>query len=361
MAPTKSNLDKLKDAKDDAINAAVDHCKRGLGSERSAVKLFDVNRGTLRARLADGREGLQKRGPEVLLTDAYESNLVEWIIKLNADRRPPTRADIVKEAQKWINWNEIPIPNVADPWARWSPGSRFFDRLFDRHPELSKKVPQIFNDKRHLQECVPVVDDYFQKLLEVLYGEHKFIDKPWNIYGTDETMQRMKDKQGTVIGVTGTHCASRERSAYDQGHVTLLPFVRAAAHPDVPNDTQWMPPLVIVADPGMHKMADGTWSPWSASYNAITGAPEGTAWTRTKKGSVTLEIFIADILPFFVQHLPPRADDEWVLLLLDGAAVHGLENIKVIEFCRANRIHLFAYPPDLTHILQGLDKAAFKS
>ena len=43
MAPTKSNVDKLKDAKDDAINAAVDFCKRGLGSERSAVKLFDVN------------------------------------------------------------------------------------------------------------------------------------------------------------------------------------------------------------------------------------------------------------------------------------------------------------------------------
>ncbi len=51
---------------------------------------------------------------------------------------------------------------------------------------------------------MPVVDDYFRKLLEVLYGEHnlKFIDRPWNIYGTDETMQRMKDKQGrgSVIG-----------------------------------------------------------------------------------------------------------------------------------------------------------------
>jgi hypothetical protein len=43
VPPIKSNLDKAKDPKDDAINAAVDFCKRGLGSERSAVKLFDVN------------------------------------------------------------------------------------------------------------------------------------------------------------------------------------------------------------------------------------------------------------------------------------------------------------------------------
>ena len=48
------------------------------------------------------------------------------------------------------------------------------------------------------------------------------------------------------------------------------------------------------------------------------------------------------------------------MLLLDGARVHGLQDLEIIEFCRANKVHLFAYPPDLTHLLQGLDKVVFR-
>ena len=38
---------------------------------------------------------------------------------------------------------------------------------------------------------------------------HGFMQKPWSIYSTDETQQRMKDAQDTVVGVLGEQTASR--------------------------------------------------------------------------------------------------------------------------------------------------------
>ena len=48
-----------------------------------------------------------------------------------------------------------------------------------------------------------------------------------------------------------------------------------------------------------------------------------------------------------------------VLLLTDGHKTHI--NIDVIDLCRDNGIALFYLPPHMTHALQPLDVAVFKS
>ena len=59
--------------------------------------------------------------------------------------------------------------------------------------------------------------------------------------------------------------------------------------------------------------------------------------TRSKKGSVTKRIFLHSILPWFAKQVDKhRAPDEYVAMLLDGALMHGLKDLEVLDFCRTH-------------------------
>ena len=58
----------------------------------------------------------------------------------------------------------------------------------------------------------------------------------------------------------------------------------------------------------------------------------------------------------FAQMIPPSRP---VLLVLDGHGSHF--TIDVIEYARANEIHMPCLPSHMSHVLQPLDVGVFKS
>ena len=213
-----------------ALIAAVDHAKKFQRSESEAARLYGVSRQTLRRRLEDEHEGLKKRGPECFLGDEFEAELVAWIIALDKDRRPPCRAQVIAQCQSYIDWHCLVVPGAKNPSADWHPDSDWWSGFFARHPEVSEKIPQVFDDKRRLQECEPVVDHHFAELWKVLCM-HDFLKKPWNIYATDESHNAMKVRSGKKLGQKGGHRADSRLKAADGTHVTFFPVCRAAQHP----------------------------------------------------------------------------------------------------------------------------------
>lgn len=85
------------------------------------------------------------------------------------------------------------------------------------------------------------------------------------------------------------------------------------------------------------------------------GAYPNTFFQVSDNGWITKKLFF-EWFKLFVQAISPIRP---VLLILDGHTSHI--TINVIEFARANEIHLLCLPSHTSHVLQPLDVGAFKS
>ena len=80
----------------------------------------------------DRKQGLRKRGHRPFLKD-LEPSLVEWIELRERERRPVYRAELAEECQRYIDWNEIPLPKgTKNRWRPWKPTQDWWDSFFDQ-------------------------------------------------------------------------------------------------------------------------------------------------------------------------------------------------------------------------------------
>lgn len=115
---------------------------------------------------------------------------------------------------------------------------------------------------------------------------------------------------------------------------------------------------------GVAVSAEGDWSTplfvlngQTITDNYMAGAPKGSMFTMSQKGSITSDIFLS-WLKEFASRLPKDRKHPIILLVDQHTSRYSL---PVIEFCRANRILLLAFPPNCTHLLQPLDRLVFSS
>lgn len=284
MAPNQSQRYSRAQLMDEAMEAAIDYVQKFPRGKTEAAQLFGVSRASLFRCLKEGRTGLKQRGPDCWLGE-FENELIDWCVQREKERRPVYYEDLKAEVNRYITWNEIPIPGAKDPWGEWNPTAdwkeAFLRRAKKRGTPISLKACGTFDNKRAVQECVPVVDKHFADLEKVL-KEYKLEEHPHNIYGFDETKLHFKVNKGKAFGRRGQQVADKStNSAGEAVHVTLGPFVRAAPHPKIPNDSQWLPPFVVVADSSIPKdtnmevTEDELKSKWN--FNPLVGAPNGNA------------------------------------------------------------------------------------
>ena len=85
------------------------------------------------------------------------------------------------------------------------------------------------------------------------------------------------------------------------------------------------------------------------------GAYPNTVFHVSDNGWITKYLFF-EWFKMFAQMIPPSRP---VLLVLDGHGSHI--TIDVIEYARANKIHMLCLPSHTSHVLQPLDVGGFKS
>lgn len=290
---------------------------------------FGLPRGQLRCRF-QGSNAVphNNNNPNSKLSKAEEKALCNYIDRLDRINLGVNH-EILRDAANVIlrakaNPKATEIPTVSEVWA-----NRFYKR-YGYTRQRQKKM----DAAREASESIPVINEYFRKLKEVidLHG----ID-PADIWNMDETGFRLSMANDTFI------ITKRRRS-----HYFGLPENRESATTiEAISGGGEYTPLFVILSGSQH------FAPW---YQQRELDPR-TAIAVSPTGYSNDELSLAWI-KHFDKHTLKSARSSKRLLILDGHGSHYTR--EFIQYCEEHNIIPFGLPPHLIYILQPLDVVVFQ-
>nr|XP_023026974.1 uncharacterized protein LOC111514962 [Leptinotarsa decemlineata] len=188
---------------------ALQAVKNGM-SVRTAAKEFNIARRTIRNHLLSGKTE-KKLGRTSCLTLEQESELCEIIFRLADVGMPLTSTVIRRSVHEYCQRNGIPAPftdkNIA--------GRKWLKLFLGRHPEVVKRKSQFMNPARSAKLNKFIVNDYFEKLREVML-KLDILQSPQRIFNIDEKGCRLNIHKLQQVyackGVKRVHLISQEHA-----------------------------------------------------------------------------------------------------------------------------------------------------
>ena len=156
------------------------------------------------------------------------------------------------------------------------------------------------------------------------------IERPDKIYNIDESWFNPRNEKKQKVVVNGASAMPYKVFQGAHAHVTLTLCIRA--------DGEWVPPMFTFKGsiPGNDDLH-------------VTG-PTKAFYSQSQSGHIDSDLYFE-----YIKHIEPLLHpDRPVVILQDNHSCH--ENSALIEFCLAKKIHLFNFPPKVTHLIQPLDK-----
>ena len=202
-------------------------------------------------------------------------------------------------------------------------------RFLQRHKELRVREPSLIDPGRYSMSRSCVMDSFFgdyRKMLE----QTMLIEQPAKIYNIDESWFNPRDEKKQKVVVNQASSMPYKVFQGAHAHVTLTLCIRA--------DGEWVPPMFTFKNsiPGSDDIH-------------MTG-PNKAFYTQSDTGHINSELYFE-----YIKHIEPLLNpDRPVVILQDNHSCH--ENSALIEFCLEKQIHLFNFPPKVTHLVQPLDK-----
>ena len=313
----------------DAMKEAVLSVSEGGKGLREASRMYNVPVETLRRRVTGAVEIECKPGPPTVLTKEEELKVYEYLVSM-ADMGYGLTRDVVMQLAYVIAEKS----HRKHPFTGESAGRSWLDGFRRRHPRLTICTPQSLSYCRAISANEEVVSDLFGKV-GALYGKLNLFSKPMQVFNADETGITIVHKPSRVFAELGRRNVYSITSAERGKTHTVMACVSASGYV--------LPPMMVYP----RKRA--------VPENMKVGAVANTLFKSSENGWINSIIYL-EWLKFFVQNIPPLRP---VLLIQDGHASHI--SIDVIEFARANSIHMLCLPAHTTHVLQPLDVGVFKS
>lgn len=304
------------------------HLLRLGHSQESVSQRTGIPRRTIRNHL---KSGSTKRvlGAKPILTEQQENDLVEKIIRF-AQRGFPLTAKVVRRSV--YRFCEQLNVNHKFNKEKQLAGKEWYRSFLRRHPNISERKAQQLNPARAQKLNHFIVDDYFEKLKNLL-DRTGLKYKPGNIYNMDEKGCRlMLHHQQKVLAEKGSRRVHLIGSEHGE-NVTIVACANALGHV--------IPPMILFKG----QRSKPTFS---------DGLPVGSVVHMTQKGSMTTEIFLK-WLDHFKQFMSPPP----TILIFDGASSHL--DVTIAEKAELLQIELLCLPSNTTHELQPLDKSVFRS
>ncbi|BDA42739.1 probable Jerky protein homolog-like at N-terminal half [Coccomyxa sp. Obi] len=229
-----------------------------------------------------------------------------------------------------------PDAPITKAWARTGVTAKWVHGFMKRHPMISKRISDNLDHHRR-NVTVEHVKGFFRLLKEVTDEHGPFTAD--RIFNLDETNMQPSGRQESVLCRRGSWHAHTAGNA-NRDSVTLLPCISAAG--------KLLPPLVICK--GKHL---GT--PRFLKNLKL----EGTTWERARFVTQESAYMTSDIFTMYMRDLllpetaELRSNGKGILLLLDNFGAHL--DPRVLQMAVDNGIHMLAFPPHSTHLLQPLD------
>lgn len=306
-------------------NALAD-VKNGTRTVSDAARHHQVPRSTLDHKVNNRHAGAF--GGQTKLSGEEETALVKYIDYMDKIGHPLGVAEV-----KMFAWSIAKRSTNPDCFGENGPSHKWWRGFRRRHKNLTMRKPDKLDRRRKNTAKRSVVRKHFELLKEAL-KEADLLDKPEHIFNVDETGVEMNKGTRKVV-VSRNRRKHYQDSVGDREHITANVCCSASG--------QALPPMLIFQ------------KCFPSSDYSSTG-PDDCLYAKSDNGWMDGELFLAWFKKIF---LPKTAHLRPAMLIMDGHISHL--TIDLIDLARENGVILYCLPPHLTHLLQPLDVAVFKS
>ena len=196
-------MSKRKKLNDDNLTQAMEAVKSKTLSIRAAAEAYDINRESLRRRVAKGEVGKGAGRPNVL-PDDVEQKLVGYIKKRCEMNIGVTSLQLRKKAMEVLAVSPHRDHYQSRRKDEQFMGRRWLRAFLERH-NLSRHTPQSLEMSRIGAFTVNVKLDFFA-LYERVYTDVGVAGKPHILWNYDEKNQQFLHKPAKVIAPKGKKC-----------------------------------------------------------------------------------------------------------------------------------------------------------
>ena len=320
------------------MKLAIESVQKKEMSIRKASLTFMVPKDSLQRRIS----GKLKSIP----ADQLHKKLLSSKTKVLSDKQEEELAIYIKEMDQMfygLSINDIrhlvfeyaEQRGIENPFnkAKKMAGRDFVESFLKRNASLSLRKPEGVSLNRVFGLNKKSVEQYFSNL-KLLIDDHNF--QPHQIYNCDETGLTCVHKPIKVIAPKGKRVVASITSGEKGQTTTIINAMSVTGH--------FIPPMMIFKRKRLNP-------------DLIERAPPGTTAGCSDSGWIDKDLFMKYI-KHFINHSKCSLDSK-ILLILDGHKSHT-KNIELIEYARANGLHMLSLPPHTSHKLQPLDRSFFK-
>ena len=305
----------------EAMQKAVAAVEDGGESIRLVSEKYGIPRSTLHDHISGRVEHGSKPGREPYLSPDEEEELVSFLVKCARIGYPHTRKQVMSLVQSIVNGRGVKT-TISDGW---------WERFRQRNPKITLRVAAPLSYARAMASDRDSLNNYYDLLEETLQANEIFNDAS-RIFNCDETGIPLNPPSSKVVAELGAKNPSYLTGS-GKAQVTVLACSCATGFV--------IPPLV-------------NFDRKTLNPELTKGEVPGTLYGLSSNGWIDMELFSGWFLGHFLKYAPSCRP---LLLLLDGHASHYCPD--VIKMAAAERIIIFALPPNTTHLTQPLDRSCF--
>ncbi|XP_065893476.1 uncharacterized protein [Dysidea avara] len=300
-----------------ALRAVIIH----KSSIRRAALDYSVPKSTLGDRVLGRVQPGSRSGPERLLSDTEEAELVAFVRRCSAIGYPKTRKDMIELVQRIAESRGVDR-QISNGW---------WEKFCTQNPSITLRASVPLSKARAEATDSEIIDGYFD-LLEKTMAEYDLLDKPCQVFNADESGFPLAPKPLKAVHCSGEHTTHAINSG-NKAQITVLACVSAGGHS--------LPSMVI-------------WDKKVLSPELTNGEIPGTIYGLSDKGWIDQELFKLWFHHHFLRYAPTVRP---LLLLMDGHSSHYFPD--TIHMAAKEKVVLFVLPPNTTHLTQPLDKGCF--
>lgn len=272
-----------------------------------------------------------KPGPQCLLGDEDEENLVRWILHMSDHGFPVTKNQLMNSVQMILNSQKKKV------FENNMPGKHWYSAFRARHPQLTERMSRNLAHGRAVVN-VEKIKSWFNYVTEYLGKKDLLNIPPSRSFNCDESAFFLCPKGEKVLAQKGEKLSYNFTNNDDKENLTTLFCGNAAG--------DLAPPMVMFKYVRM-------------PAHIPKSLPTGWGIGLSENGWMTSKSFYEWVTNIFYPWLVKKDIEFPVILFLDGHSSHL--TLPLSEFCREKRIELIVLLPNATHILQPLDVGLFRA
>lgn len=325
--PVKCNKSYRRYTADAMLQAYDAVTKKGVSVHRASVQ-FHVPTQTLRDRVNGTVDAHNLHlGSEAVFTSEEEQPIVEHLKTMSLLGYGLTNVKLQQLG------GELAAALGKRPTDKQLSNKWLYGFLKRHSHTIASLKPSGLDTNRAKSSTPEAVDSYFTNL-EGIMVKYNLSDKPQYVFNVDETGIQPEHRPPNVIAPVGqkTHSVTSPRSTT----TTVIGCVSAAGSS--------LPPYYVFKGKRLNP-------------ELLKGSLPGSKGVMSDSGWSNGELFKVYLEDHFLPNLPCRADDQHILLILDGHTSHI--STSLIEWAKSHNIILFVLPAHTSHLLQPLDVGVF--